>query len=488
MALTITITDAGRAEIINAENTGTGPVVISEIGVGSGQYTPSATQTALSAEVKRIATIAGQAVADDTIHVTINDESNDAYDVGEFGLYSASGTLLAVYSQTAAEGWILEKAAPSTLLLAVDIVLESLNATNLTFGDTSFSNPQASETVKGVAEIATQAEADTGTDDTKIITPLKLNNVLEAAILIINEAIGQKLDLNGVAADSEKLGGVLPDKYARVDIAEYFAQAVQFRLGGQPAVTIGDDTVNTYAQLALKTDSAGDHAYIICYGSDNGSNKELAMKNNMVGGKLTYYVGGIKVLEMLKDQIQVLKEMKIVNHGAGDARLTIMSDTSNVNEADHPSVRLVQDGGVIDWRIGLGLNDDDSSAATNNDLILALVNGSSGKAKISPDGVNAYDIWHTGICQATISANGQQKLGNGLILKWGTTGSANGTHSFPTAFPNACLKVVGTPTTGGSSMAGLYINNVTKAGFNKTTAFDEGNPGAYPVGYFAIGY
>ncbi len=36
--------------------------------------------------------------------------------------------------------------------------------------------PPATETQSGIAEIATQAETDTGTDDTKIVTPLKLAN------------------------------------------------------------------------------------------------------------------------------------------------------------------------------------------------------------------------------------------------------------------------------------------------------------------------
>lgn len=36
--------------------------------------------------------------------------------------------------------------------------------------------PDASETVKGIAEIATQAETNTGTDDARIVTPLKLAN------------------------------------------------------------------------------------------------------------------------------------------------------------------------------------------------------------------------------------------------------------------------------------------------------------------------
>lgn len=172
MALQITITDAGRAEVINANNTGTGPVTIAEIGVGTGQYTPSPTQTALTIETKRLNTIAGQVVADDTIHVTIKDETADAYTVNEVGLYTDSGTLFAVYSDPVNP--IAQKAGASALLLAVDIVLGTLDASSLTFGDTSFAMPPASETVAGIAEIATQTETDAGTDDQRIVTPKKL--------------------------------------------------------------------------------------------------------------------------------------------------------------------------------------------------------------------------------------------------------------------------------------------------------------------------
>lgn len=41
--------------------------------------------------------------------------------------------------------------------------------------DTSVA-PAASETTSGIAELATQTETDTGTDDTRIVTPLKLAN------------------------------------------------------------------------------------------------------------------------------------------------------------------------------------------------------------------------------------------------------------------------------------------------------------------------
>ena len=74
-----------------------------------------------------------------------------------------------------------------------------------------------------------------------------------------------------------------------------------------------------------------------------------------------------------------------------------------------------------------------------------------------------------------------------IIVQWGLTGSSNGTYNFNTAFPNEVLAIVGTPTTGNNSMAGLYISSVTTSSFNKVTAFDEGNPGSYPVRYIAIG-
>lgn len=172
MAMQIKITDAGRAEIINASNTGTAPVTITEVGLGTGQYAPDPTQTELQTETKRLNAIAGQVVADDTIHVTIKDETNDAYDVSEFGLYTENGTLFAVYSDV--NGAFAQKASESSLLLAIDVIIGTLDATNLTFGDTSFTNPPASETVSGVAKVATQTDTNTGTDDTKFVTPKKL--------------------------------------------------------------------------------------------------------------------------------------------------------------------------------------------------------------------------------------------------------------------------------------------------------------------------
>lgn len=169
MAVNIVITDAGRAEIINAENTGTTPVEMTEIGFGTGQYTATPTQTALIAEFKRLPVAGGQVVADDVIHISGRDSGSDAYTVYEIGVYSASGTLFAVYSQIGIP--IINKAAASIAMLAVDITLQALNASSISFGATDFMNPPASETVQGVVELATAAEIAAGTDNERAITP-----------------------------------------------------------------------------------------------------------------------------------------------------------------------------------------------------------------------------------------------------------------------------------------------------------------------------
>lgn len=53
----------------------------------------------------------------------------------------------------------------------VNGVIDTNNVVFTTFGTSA---PAASETTAGIAELATQAETDTGTDDARIVTPLKL--------------------------------------------------------------------------------------------------------------------------------------------------------------------------------------------------------------------------------------------------------------------------------------------------------------------------
>ena len=168
----ILITDAGLAEVVNAEQSGTAPVVITEVGYGTGQYTPTGDMMALREEFKRLTTIAGGAVGNNIIHLSARDDTTEAYTVYEVGLYTASGTLFAVCSQTVP---IIQKASQSQALLAIDLAVTDFSADSIAFGDTNFLNPPATTTTLGVVELATNEETISGMDGTRAVTPKSLS-------------------------------------------------------------------------------------------------------------------------------------------------------------------------------------------------------------------------------------------------------------------------------------------------------------------------
>lgn len=174
--LRITVTDAGHAALVNADNTGTAPVLVAEIGVTDQAIDRPSTALTLPGELKRLATFAGVAVAADTVHVTIRDDSTDVYSLRGFGLYLADGTLFALYGQADP---ILEKSAQAMLLLAADVRFVQIDATNLAFGDTDWANPPATTGGQGVIELATDAEALAGVDAQRGLVPAALKHVLD---------------------------------------------------------------------------------------------------------------------------------------------------------------------------------------------------------------------------------------------------------------------------------------------------------------------
>lgn len=178
MALTMKVTDAGRAALVNAENNGTLPVTITQVGVTSTAFTanPDGSDIALPGELKRLATVSGAAVADDTMHVVIRDDSTDAYSLKGFALYLNDGTLFALYGQAAE---IMGKSAQSTLLLASDVQFSDVDAASIEFGDTNFLNPPATTEVQGVIEIATDLETAAGLDPLRAVPPSGLKYALD---------------------------------------------------------------------------------------------------------------------------------------------------------------------------------------------------------------------------------------------------------------------------------------------------------------------
>ncbi len=164
----ITITPAGFAAIVNAEHDGTAPVRISHVGVTPQAFNVDTVGAAVPGEIKRISTFGGKAVAVDTLHLNIRDDSSDTYTLRGFGLYLSNGVLFAVYSQATP---IMEKAAAATLLLATDIRFAKITATSIEVGDVDFVNPPATTTQVGVSRFATDQEANAGSSGSVGMTP-----------------------------------------------------------------------------------------------------------------------------------------------------------------------------------------------------------------------------------------------------------------------------------------------------------------------------
>ena len=191
----IIVTAAGRQALINAAQTGMAPVVINRIGVGTGKYTPSATQTTLVAETKRLPIVEGGNAGDNSIHVAYRDSSTDSYSIHEIGLFLSDGTLFAVTSQT---NPILQKTGTSTAFLVIDIAFTDVDITNLTFGNVTFSNPAANQENAGVVTIATNDEVIAGTNTQKVVTP---------ASLVSRTATATRIGLVELATSAEGTNG-----------------------------------------------------------------------------------------------------------------------------------------------------------------------------------------------------------------------------------------------------------------------------------------
>lgn len=224
MALTITVTDAGRTALVNATNTGTAPVTIAEVGLSATAVVPSVAAVGLPGEFKRLATLSGDVVSDDTIHLIVRDEGADVFTVRSLALYLADGTLFAIYGQADV---LIEKSAQAMMLLALDVQFADIDAATLTFSDANFLNPPATTTTQGVVELATVAEAQAGIDALRALTPAT------AKAAILGWLLAQ--DGAGSGIDADLLDGQQGSYYANIPD----------RLGYTPVNKAGDIMTGT---------------------------------------------------------------------------------------------------------------------------------------------------------------------------------------------------------------------------------------------------
>lgn len=250
--LVLSLTNAGLAAVQGAS--GADPVIIAELGLTATPFEVAPTLTSLPGEFKRIAAVSGTAAAANITHMTAYDTSSDVWNATGLGLWLADGTLFAVYS---AGSTIINKAAVAFALISFDIAWSADLAASVAFGDPIFTNPPATEEVRGLIELATLDEAQAGTDLLRAITPARAKasvipwlgyTPLDVAAYTAASVIARLLTVDGAGSglDADLLDGQHGAWYA--DIVA--------RLGYTPLNTTAYTAADVLTKL-LTVDGAG---------------------------------------------------------------------------------------------------------------------------------------------------------------------------------------------------------------------------------------
>lgn len=234
-ALALTITQAGHARFTAAQVDQDIDLSVSHVGLTDAQFVAAPTLTGLPGEFRRLDTLSGEAVGDSVVHMVVRDDAAVGYGIRGFGLFLGDGTLFATYSQA---DRIAEKSTVNDLHFAIDIAFPDGTVKHLTFGDTNFLVPPATSESAGVAELATQAEVDAGTDGARIVTPRTLAARLGALASTLLEAIGarvpltRRIDTAGLA-----LGGGDLQTDRTISVPAATADQLRFAAANNVAVT-----------------------------------------------------------------------------------------------------------------------------------------------------------------------------------------------------------------------------------------------------------
>ena len=173
-AINMVVTTAGLAALASAVQAGN-TFEIDSVQIGTGQYTPTSAATALVTPFSPPRTFMNPSgnVQGTTASFGFTDDGDDAYNVGEVGVFSGT-TLFSIASRPTAGGFLFAKQTTTPLLVSVHSVWSGVtNISSVTFADAP-AVVQATTGAPGIVELATQAEVNARVDTGRVITPATL--------------------------------------------------------------------------------------------------------------------------------------------------------------------------------------------------------------------------------------------------------------------------------------------------------------------------
>jgi hypothetical protein len=422
--------------LVDAQNGETESIKVVSIGLTETAFTMAPTLTAIPDEFKRIDAITGKALSETIVHMTAQDSSADVYELRGVGLYLEDGTLFGVYSQATP---IFRKVSIAAFLLALDIAFANGTAGEIVFGDSSFLLPPATETIKGIAEIATSEEAAAGTDDSRIMTPLKVKQVLDA----LAAAIGMD-----VSAIEETLATLLARTITGGGLATGGGNLSENRTITVPGASSQEALAGTVSDKALTPLAM----------------QAVLQSRGYTGGGLVTGGGDITVSRVLT--VLAASAIEALDGGTIDRAIT-------------PGALLAVRQAISIIGAGLVSGGGDLTAARTLTVLAAsaadIIAGTATDRAITPAALS-------GLARSLV-VNGYAVLPGlgGLMLQWGRFSAASNSTSstlFPIEFLTECFAVV--PAGGASGGADSQDNppvlvdgSITKSGFSVFSADDS---------------
>jgi hypothetical protein len=479
MKLPITITQLGLQALVDAEAGTTNKVVISELGLSEVTFIMAPTLTALPGEFKRISTVSGESVSETVVHLVATDDQVETYTVQGLGLFTDAGILFGVYSQKPEDGPLFQKAEAATFLFAVDITFEAGQATLIEFGDANFTYPPATETRKGVAYLATQAEVNAGADGEKIVTPKTLAGKLGALAYI---PTAQKGVANGVAT-LDATGKVPPSQLPAVDSIDTFTVDNQAQMLALPAgpgdFALRTDLNKTYVLRSAPATTLANWAEFLSPGapvrSVQGRIGDVVISNDDVGAPpkgRNLAVGG---LVKGGGDLNADRGFTVDIATAAEALAGVLNDRA-VTPAS-----LAQVIAAVGGKVGTARRVDTAGLAQGGgaldaDRTITVPKASAADVEGMADDTRAVTAAALAGTLRSIQPNGYLRIpGTPLIIQWGNSSCRRKTSeltkfvAFPIAFPSGCFQVQYTSTfnldSGDEADETPWIRNYAPTGF-----------------------
>uniref|UniRef100_UPI002ED58A47 phage tail protein n=1 Tax=Candidatus Sororendozoicomonas aggregata TaxID=3073239 RepID=UPI002ED58A47 len=290
LQMTMTVTDAGRAAVTNAQSNGLS-AEITHIAIGSGSGTPAASDTALVNEIKRLPAGTGSNPSPSELYTETSDFSGESYSVYEFAAVLSDGTLLAVYRQSTP---IIETTSVVPLLLQISIPIKSFPPGSVVInGDTNFQTPPATESMRGVAEVATQAEVDAGTDHQRMVTAKTLTSRLASFTRNATESVKGFVE---IATQSEVDSGT--DHQRTVTPKTLKSRLASFARGAT-------ESVKGFVEIATQSEV------------DSGTDHQRTVTPKTLKSRLASFARG--ATESVKGFVEIATQTE-VNTGTDDSR------------------------------------------------------------------------------------------------------------------------------------------------------------------------